>query len=165
MTQQEPSYADLAAARRPALLRLAVMLTGDAEVAQDLVQATLMNASRHGDRVAGMTAPAAYLRRALVNEHLSWRRKLKRQPPPVPLTVEPPGADPMQRVDLRDQTWRLLATLPKQQRTVLALRYYEDLSDPEIAEVLGCSEGTVRSHASRALATLRAQLPSSEVTS
>ena len=165
MTQQKQTYADLAAARRPALVRLAVMLTGDPEVAQDLVQSTLANVARHGDKVAGMTAPAAYLRRALVNEHLSWRRRLKRQPPPAPLEIDPPGHDPTHRVDLRDQTWRLLATLPRQQRTVLALRYYEDLSDAEIAAVLECSEGTVRSHASRALATLRAQLPASEVTS
>lgn len=72
------TYAELAAARRPALLRLAVMLTGNAEDAQDLVQATFVRAHKHSDRIVAMSAPAAYLRQILVNEHLSWRRSRRR---------------------------------------------------------------------------------------
>ncbi|MFT3872420.1 MAG: SigE family RNA polymerase sigma factor [Nocardioides sp.] len=158
------SYAQLAAARRPALLRLAVMLSGDAEQAEDLVQSTLLRTQRHASRIIAMESPAAYLRRALVNEYLSWRRSLRRRPPPLALSAAlPTDQDPVVRIGQRDLVWRLLAELPRRQRAVLALRYYEDLPDAEIAKVLGCSEGTVRSHASRAFATLRARLSDPEV--
>ena len=160
---QEPTWADLVAARLPALRRLAVMLTGEAGPAEDLVQSALARSHQHADRIVAMDAPAAYLRRALVNEHLSWRRRQRRTPAARPLVeTDSTGVDPTICVDQRDQTWRLLTTLPKQQRAVLALRYYEDLTDAEIAELLGCSTGTVRSHASRALAVLRERLHEEE---
>ena len=160
---QDLTWADLVAARLPALRRLAVMLTGEAGPAEDLVQSALARAHRHADRIVGMDSPAAYLRRTLVNEHLSWRRRQGRTPTMRPLADDDSHvADPTRVVDLRDQTWRLLATLPRQQRAVLALRYYEDLSDAEIADLLGCSTGTVRSHASRALAVLRERLHKEE---
>jgi RNA polymerase sigma-70 factor (sigma-E family) len=160
---QAPTWADLVAARLPALRRLAVMLTGETAQAEDLVQSALAKAHRHADRIVEMAAPAAYLRRALVNEHLSWRRRQRRTPAARPLSEDDSHVvDPTGAVDLRDQTWRLLATLPRQQRAVLALRYYEDLTDAEIADLLGCSTGTVRSHASRALAVLRERLHEEE---
>jgi RNA polymerase sigma-70 factor (sigma-E family) len=150
-------YAAIVAARAPALLRLAVMLTGSARDAEDLLQATLVRTQRHADRIAAMVAPAAYLRKAMVHEHLSGVRRLGRRVREAPLdghdaVVTDAGPDD------RDETWRLLATLPRRQRAVLVLRFYEDLPDREIAEVLGCSDVTVRSNASRGLATLRARL-------
>jgi RNA polymerase sigma-70 factor (sigma-E family) len=160
---QTEEYAELVAARAPALLRLAVMLTGDRTEAEDLLQATLLRTQRHADRIAAMAAPVAYLRTALMHEHVSGLRRLGRRVRTSALEGhDRQGADEGAAVDQRDATWRLLATLPRQQRAVLALRYYEDLPDREIAEALRCSEQTVRSNASRALARLRIRLTENE---
>ena len=159
-------YAALVAARAPALLRLAVMLTGSRVEGEDLLQATLLKAQPHADRIASMEAPAAYLRRVMVREHLSSLRTLRRRVRTSPLgdhDVVAPD-DVAGSVQLRDTTWQLLATLPRRQRAVLALRFYEDLPDPEIAASLGCTESTVRSNAARALATLRRRLAENEET-
>jgi RNA polymerase sigma-70 factor (sigma-E family) len=155
-------YAALVAARAPALLRLAVMLTGDRTEAEDLLQATLLRTLRHADRIAAMAAPAAYLRRALVHEHVSGVRRLGRRVRTTPLEGQDVADDQTPTADQRDATWRLLSTLPRQQRAVLVLRFYEDLPDRDIAAALGCSEPTVRSNASRALATLRTRLTQTE---
>ncbi len=163
----ETAYAELVAAHAPALLRLAVMLTGRREDAEDLLQTTLLKVHPHTERLTGMAAPAAYLRRVMVNEHLSAGRALRRRVRLVPtdavpeIAVDPPAG----AVEQHDEVWRWLAGLPRQQRAVLVLRFYEDLPDAEIAALLGCGEGTVRSNASRALAALRGRLlPEPEVT-
>lgn len=159
MSQAE-EYAALVAARAPALLRLAVMLTGDRLEAEDLLQTTLLRTQRHADRIAAMTAPAAYLRRTMVHEHLSAIRRLGRRVRTSPLEGQDAAVEPPSLAE-QDATWRLLATLPRQQRAVLVLRFYEDLPDREIAQVLGCGEATVRSNASRALRSLRTRLEES----
>jgi RNA polymerase sigma-70 factor (sigma-E family) len=160
---QTEEYAALVAARAPALLRLAVMLTGDRVEAEDLLQSTLLHTQKHAGRIAAMGAPAAYLRRALLHEHTSGVRRLQRRVRTTPLEGHDPALDDATSgVDQRDTTWQLLATLPRQQRAVLVLRFYEDLPDREIAAALGCSEPTVRSNASRALATLRTRLSPTE---
>ena len=163
---EESGYAALVAARAPALLRLAVMLTGSRVEAEDLLQVTLLKAQPHADRIAAMAAPAAYLRRIMVREHVSSLRALRRRVRTSPLGEhDPPApddlADDLQR---RDTTWLLLTTLPRRQRAVLVLRFYEDLTDHDIATALGCTESTVRSNAARALATLRARLAETEET-
>lgn len=152
------TYDDVVTSYAPALLRLAVMLTGHPSDAEDLLQTTLLRTVRHADRVAGMNAPAAYLRQVMLNEHLSHGRRLGRRVRTVPsdtMVGEPTVPSGAETVDLRDETWSWLAGLKPQQRAVLVLRYYEDLPDAEIATVLGCSESTVRSHAFRGLASLR----------
>jgi RNA polymerase sigma-70 factor (sigma-E family) len=157
------AYAELVAARAPALLRLAVMLTGSRAEAEDLLQATLVRTQAHAHRIPAMGAPAAYLRRALVHEHLSGLRRIGRQVRTSPLEGhEVAGPDDVAGLDRRDAAWRMLAKLPPRQRAVLVLRFYEDLPDRDIATVLGCSEPTVRSNASRALATLRSRLSDTE---
>lgn len=159
MVSETQEYAELVAARAPALLRLAVMLTGDRTEAEDLLQATLVRTQPHADRIPTMGAPAAYLRKALVHEHLSGLRRLGRRVRTSSLDGhDVAGPDDATGADRRDATWRLLGTLPPRQRAVLVLRFYEDLPDRDIAAVLGCGEPTVRSNASRALATLRARL-------
>ena len=139
----------------PELLRLAYMLSGSREQAEDLVQNALVKAYRRWDAVSSADRPIAYVRTIVAREHLSWwRRKSSHETPG--LVPDQAGDDsPDTAVAETDAMWRLLATLPRRQRAVLALRYYEDLSDAGIAELLGCSEGTVRSNASRALASLR----------
>lgn len=147
-------FEDFAAARLTALLRYAVLLTGDREQARDLVQEVLTRALVKWDRISALDEPYAYVRRMVTNEHLSWRRRRRVRTVPLEndpsglLGPEPPG----------DDMWELLSTLPARQRAVLVLRFYEGLSDPEIAEVLGCRPGTVRSSASRAFTALRIEL-------
>jgi RNA polymerase sigma-70 factor (sigma-E family) len=163
---EEMGYADLVAARAPALLRLAVMLTGSSVEAEDLLQVTLLRAQPHAERIAAMAAPAAYLRRIMVREHVSSLRTLRRRVRTSPLDEHDVAAadDLAEGVQRRDTTWLLLATLPRRQRAVLVLRFYEDLPDHDIAAALGCTESTVRSNASRALATLRTRLAETEET-
>ncbi|ONI67383.1 RNA polymerase subunit sigma-24 [Kribbella sp. ALI-6-A] len=141
------------------LLRIGLMLSGNAHTAEDLVQSVLARAHRRWGRIGGLEHPDAYLRTMLVNEFLSWRRRLKnRELPLAELDETPTTEDVSSRQAERDTAWRLLATLPRRQRAVLVLRYYEDLPDDEIATVLGCTASTVRSNAARGLAALRAEL-------
>jgi len=157
------AFDEVVASNERRLLRLALMLSGGVHSAEDLVQTVLARAHRRWDRIGSLDKPDAYLSKMVVNEFLSWRRRLKNQEVPLAeLPEAPTGDDVSTRVAQRDAAWRLLAGLPRQQRAVLVLRFYEDLPDDEIATVLGCSAGTVRSHASRGLATLRANLPTVE---
>jgi len=141
------------ASRGPALLRFAYLLTGDRRLAEDLVQDALVKAYRRWSRHPVEYAEA-YVRRIIVNEYLSWRRL--RSSSEVTGHIRPQVChDAADAVAERDQVWRALADLPRRQRSVLVLRYYEDLSDADIAALLGCAEGTVRSLAARAFAALR----------
>ncbi|MFY1674203.1 SigE family RNA polymerase sigma factor [Plantactinospora sp. WMMB334] len=154
------TYEEFADSRLTALLRYAVMLTGDSHLAQDLVQETMVRVQLNWRRVTRADAPEQYVRRMLTNQYLDWQRGswVRR----VLLRAEPEEAvaarvDHAEATADRDQVWSWLARLPRRQRAALVLRYYEDLPDAEIAEVLGCAVGTVRSMISRALATLRAE--------
>ncbi|HEY9334449.1 SigE family RNA polymerase sigma factor [Kribbella sp. NPDC004138] len=145
------------------LLRLALMLSGSRHNAEDLVQSVLARAHRQWERIGGLEHPEAYLRTMVVNEYLGWRRLLKNREVPLAEPIERPADfDLGARQAQRDATWRLLTRLPRKQRAVLVLRYYEDLADSDIAEILGVSPATVRSNAARALATLRDHLSAEE---
>lgn len=161
LSTEPRTFADVVTAHAPALLRLAVLLTGATTEGEDLLQGTLLRAVRHGERIAGMAAPAAYLRRTMLSEHLSGGRRSSRRVRTAGHgldRVDVPQPSPDAGLDDRDEVWRWLATLRPQQRAVLVLRFYEDLPDAEIAEVLSCTPATVRSHAFRGLAALRAHL-------
>ncbi|MEU6072388.1 SigE family RNA polymerase sigma factor [Micromonospora sp. NPDC047074] len=154
------TYEEFADSRLAALLRYAVMLTGDPHQAQDLVQDTMVRVQLNWRRVARADSPERYVRRMLTNQYVDWRRGswMRR----VLLRAEPDEAVPVpadhaQHAVDRDQVWSWLSGLPRRQRATLVLRYYEDLPDAEIADILGCAVGTVRSSISRALATLRAE--------
>ena len=157
------SFDELVAANERPLLRFAVMLTGGRHSAEDLVQTVFTRVYRKWSRISEVDQPAAYLRRMVLNEFLSWRRLLKHGELPIaePRDI-PTDEDIGARQAQRDAMWRLLAGLPRRQRAVLVLRYYEDLPDDEIGELLGVTASTVRSNASRALAALRDQLPAEE---
>ena len=154
------TFEEFVEARLQALLRYAVMLTGDPHPAQDLVQETMIKVHVKWRRVAAAGAPEQYVKRMLTNAYIdlhrgSWlRRVVLRGDSPEPPIV-PDHAD---RSADRDEMWEWLGRLPRRQRAALVLRYYENLSDIEIAEVLGCAIGTVRSLISRALVALRTQV-------
>lgn len=143
------------AQRGRALLRTAVLLAGSLESGEDLLQSAIERLLRQRHRLDG--DPEGYLRRTLYNLATDgyrrqglWRRKL-----PILKTAAPASTDVMAEVDLRDALVRLLVQLPPQQRTVLVVRYWEQLTGAETAEILGCSEEAVKSAASRGLRRLR----------
>ena len=146
-------------AREPSLQRLAHLLAGEPHDARDLVQKTLAKLYLAWDRLDDRHDVDAYARRILVNEHRSsWRRTVRRR---EVITAEVPERPVDDHPDdgLRAAVWAFVATLPPRQRAVIVLRYYEQLTEPETADVLGVSVGTVKSQAHRAIASLRAHLP------
>lgn len=154
------SFDDFATTELPGLLRYAVLLTGSTDLAGDVVQDAMVRVHGRWSSIRDMDYPVAYVKRMVTNEHLSWRRRWHvRSIVPVDDAAlherSPSRADAAQTVVDRDALWHRMAALPLKQRAVLVLRYYEGMSDAEIAQTLGSSAGTVRSHASRALATLR----------
>lgn len=157
---EEPdrSFSEFVATRSAALLRTAYLLTGDRHRAEDLLQTALANCYASWGRIARGQAYDAYVRTALVRTSISWLRRRRPLETSLAAAPEPTGPDPHVALVERDATWRLLQSLPRRQRAVLVLRYYEDLSDAEIADAMHCSTGTVKSQASRALAKLRMQL-------
>lgn len=148
-------FAEFVADRSPALLRAAWLLTGDPGRAEDLLQTVLAKAWRHWRRIAD-GSPEAYVRQAMVNTYITWWRRRWRAE--VPASAPPDrgvDADLAGESADRDAVRRALARLTRQQRAIVVLRYVEDLSVAETAAVLGCSPGTVKTLASRALAVLR----------
>jgi len=155
----DPAVADLEsflAERGEPLLRTAVLLAGSKEAGEDLLQAALERLLKHWRSIHG--SPEGYLRRTLYNlaadgwrRESAWRRQLRLLRHGTDTVV----ADPAVTVDLRDALVRLLMQLPPRQRAVIVARYWEELSEAETAEVLGCSAGTVKSQTWRAVRRLR----------
>jgi RNA polymerase sigma-70 factor (sigma-E family) len=149
-------FDDFVRGRGRALLRFAYVLSGDAHLAEDLVQEVLSRLHRRWDRITAMDNAEAYVRTAIVRQFLSWRRRRAYREAVLADVPEPAPSDaPEHRVLARDQMWQLLCVLPRAQRAVLVLRYYCDLPDEDIAVLLGCGKSTVRSQAARALAQMR----------
>ncbi|MDF5753053.1 SigE family RNA polymerase sigma factor [Spongiactinospora sp. TRM90649] len=149
-------------ARGGALYRYGFVLTGNADDADDLVQEALLRLEGAWARVRKKDDPEGYVRTIMARQHVSWWRRTRRED----LTSEVPEVGyrdlRFERVEesAGSALWQELRALPRKQRTVLVLRYYQDLSDDEIAATLGISAGTVRSQASRALSKLRVRRPS-----
>ena len=144
--------------QRPALLRFATVLTCQTWLAEDLVSDVLCRAFERWDRISPMAEPNAYVRRMVVNEYLSWHRRLARTSPRADVEVDRAQCDGADERAERDAMIRRLAGLPRRQRAAVVLRYYAGLPDAEIAAELGCRVTTVRSQISRALAALRIDL-------
>ncbi|MGW1215306.1 SigE family RNA polymerase sigma factor [Streptomyces sp. NPDC002499] len=154
-------FQEFVAARSTALFRGALVLTGNREAAEDLVQETLEKACRKWRVIASKDAPDAYVRRIMVNlANDRWRRfrRLTTTPHPETGDTAAPG-DEYGQVDSRDQLVRALQQLPMRMRTVVVLRYFHDLSDGEIAADLGITPSTVRSQLARGIEKLRSQFP------
>jgi RNA polymerase sigma-70 factor (sigma-E family) len=153
----DATFAHFVREHTAALLRSAYLLTGSAAGAEDLVQDTFLRLYPKWDRVTAADVPIAYVRRSLVNGFLNQRRKASSHEIVIDVVPERPDArDIGFDITNRDLVWRMLARLPDRQRAALVLRYYHDLADEEIAEILECRLGTVRSLVSRGLAALRA---------
>ncbi len=142
------------------LLRRAVLLTGSVTDGEDLIQEALARAWLRSRAGAVIEHPGAYLDRVMVNLAVSrWRRRRRLRVVSTPCPPEPAaGTDPTDRLGEQDRVWAAMNTLSPRRRAVLVLRYYEDLPEGRVAEVLGVSVGTVRSQTWKALRQLRSQL-------
>lgn len=153
--QAREDFRSFVAARSPALLRTAYMLTGNRADAEDLVQTALAKTYLSWDRIREREAVDGYVRRILVNTQTSFWRRRKIDERPTEVLPERAGRDETADHDLHDALWNALTGLPKRQRAMVVLRYYEDLTEAETAQLMGVSVGTVKSTTSRALAKLR----------
>jgi RNA polymerase sigma-70 factor (sigma-E family) len=156
----EEDFARFVAQRGPALVRFAARLTNDPYRAEDLVQEALAKTYQRWRRIRRVDRPEVYVRRLVVNAANSWWRRRSNSEVPVALPADgaadrPASGDVGTEHAERDALWALITQLPARQRAVLVLRYYEDQDDATIAEILRCSPVTVRTHARRALETLR----------
>jgi RNA polymerase sigma-70 factor (sigma-E family) len=149
------TFEEFAAARVRPLLGLMTAMCGDAGLAEDLVQDVLLKAHQRWSKIGRLDLPERYVRKMLVNEFLSWRRKWARIVPTAQVDLFDDGPDLATAHADRSALQSRLDQLPRRQQAVLALRYFGDLTDTEIAEALGCSVGAVRAYVSRGLATLR----------
>ena len=152
----EAAFAEFVAARTMALSRSAYLLTGDHHLAEDLVQVALFQTARSWHRIRGN--PEAYARRILYNENISWWRR-RRHLPESPLRASLDSVHSRPDTDLRMTLEQALAQLTAKQRTVLVLRYFEDLTEVQTAHELGIRVGTVKSMTRQAFARLRALAP------
>ncbi|MDQ8704165.1 SigE family RNA polymerase sigma factor [Streptomyces sp. LHD-70] len=142
--------------RRASLYATAYHLTGDRFEAEDLLQSALFSTYRAWDRITDKAAVGGYLRRTMTNLHISaWRRRKLNEYPTEELPETVGDTDAMRGTELRAVLWQALARLPELQRTMLVLRYYEGRTDPEIADILDISVGTVKSSIWRSLRRLR----------
>jgi RNA polymerase sigma-70 factor (sigma-E family) len=150
-----PDFHDYVAARSAALLRMAYLLTGHRADAEDLVQVALAKTYLAWERIQDRRAVDGYVRRAMVNTHISWWRQRRLEEYPTEHIPERAVDDQSGNSELHDTLWRALGRLPPRMRAAIVLRYYEDMSEAEIAGVLRVSIGTVKSTVSRAVAKLR----------
>jgi len=154
------TFAEFVDARLGAILRYATVVTWDRHLAEDIVQDVLARAQPRWPRIARLDAPERYVKRMVLNEFLSWRRRRHPVPAADLEAFAAPLPDPAAAHDEHDAMVRLIGALPPRQRAVIALRFYEDLPVEEIAALLGARPSTVRTHLARALDALREALPS-----
>ena len=153
--QRQEEFREYVASRGSALLRAAMLIAGDRAEAEDLLQSALAKTYLAWDRINDRTAVDGYVRRAMVNTQISWWRRRKLEIYPTDDIPDQPVDDHTLRSELHDALDRALGRLPHRQRVAVMLRYYEDMSEAEIADLLGISVGTVKSTVSRAMAKLR----------
>jgi len=149
------AFGEYVRSRSHALLRAAQSMTGNRADAEDLLQATLVKAYQSWDRIDDPAALDTYVRRVMANTHISgWRRRRVDEYPTAEIPDQP-VADTSGNRELHDTLQRAIDRLPQRMRAAVVLRYFEDMSEAEVADVLGVSQGTVKSTVSRAVAKLR----------
>jgi len=141
--------------RQRSLLRTAWLLTGDWAAAEDIVQMALVRAWPHWSRVSASGGSEAYVRRIIVNRATDWRRRRSAVEVPTPLLPDAPPVLGVPDADLQRLLITAVRGLPSRQRAVIVLRYFDDLTEAQTAAAMGCAVGTVKSQASKALASLR----------
>jgi RNA polymerase sigma-70 factor (sigma-E family) len=150
------AFGEYVRSRSHVLLRAAQSMTGNRADAEDLVQATLVKAYQSWDRIDDPAALDTYVRRVMANTHISgWRRRRLDEYPTDELPDSVPAEDTTKESDLHDVVQRAIDRLPRQMRAAVMLRFYDDLTEPEVAAALGVSVGTVKSTVARAVAKLR----------
>lgn len=162
MSSRFEDFREFARDRASPLHRSAYLLCGDWHLAHDIVQETLVKVYRHWSRIRRVESPDAYVRRIMVNEVRDrWRRR-ERAVSVAQFATEPSVSDAADDVARREGLLQALLELPLHQRTTIVLRYLDGMTQAETADVLGCSEGTVKSQTSRALVNLRKFLNGTE---
>jgi RNA polymerase sigma-70 factor (sigma-E family) len=151
----DPGFREYVTARSRSLLRTAYLLTGNRADAEDLVQAALAKTYLAWDRIEDRSALDGYVRRAMVNTHISWWRRRRLEEYPTDEIPDQPVADHSGTSELQDSLRRAVNRLPQRMRAAVVLRYFEDMTEAEVADALGVSLGTVKSTVSRAVAKLR----------
>jgi RNA polymerase sigma-70 factor (sigma-E family) len=150
------AFGEYVRSRSQALLRAAQAMTGNRADAEDLLQATLVKAYQSWDRIDDPSALDTYVRRVMVNTHISgWRRRRVDEYPTDELSDEPTAEDAVWDRDLRDVVQPAIDRLPRQMRAAVMLRFYADMTEPEVAAALGVSVGTAKATVARAVAKLR----------
>jgi RNA polymerase sigma-70 factor (sigma-E family) len=144
---EEDRFADFVRAHSASLFRTAYLMTGDYQRAEDLLQTTLVRVYQRWSRVEKMQWPLGYARKVLASQVASWWRRRSSHELPMGIHEEPARGDRMAEVAEHERVWQAVWSLPARQRAVMVLRYYEDLSEAEIAETLSMAPGTVKSHA------------------
>lgn len=153
-------FEDFVRAAGPDLVRFARVVTGDSHRGEDAAQAALAKALPRWGRIEQLDDPVNYVKKMIVNGELSWRRRLSfREVVVDEVPAGPPAADFADATVRRQVLLQRVRALPPRQRAAVALRFYEDLPDGEIARLLGCTESTVRSLVSAGLVTLRRDEP------
>ncbi len=154
---QEPAgFREFVAARSPALLRVAWLLTGDRMLAEDLLSTALAKTWPRWSSLDNPQAGEAYVRRVLVTTQITWwRRRWRAEVPTAELPDRSSAVDAFGAADVRGDLAAALALLPRRQRAVVVLRYFEDMTEAQVAAELGISAGTVKSQHAKALAKLR----------
>ena len=159
MSRRDPqAFADFVAARSGALHRAAYLMVGDAQLAQDLVQEALTKTYVAWPRLRDPNRVEAYVRKAITTTAISWFRKKSWGERTVAAMPESTQAGHADQADQRAWLWQALQELPVRQRAAIVLRYYEDLTEAQTAEAMGCAVGTVKSQVSAGLHKLRAAL-------
>ncbi|MDO9458141.1 SigE family RNA polymerase sigma factor [Nocardioides sp.] len=158
LSRDRAEFAEFVAARSPALQRAAYLMVGDVQHAQDLVQEALTKTYVAWPRLADLGHAEAYTRKAITTTAISWFRRRSWHERTVDRLPDRPVTDHAAAVVDHGAVWEALLELPVRQRTAIVLRYYEDLTEPQTAEAMGCAVGTVKSQVSSGMAKLRALL-------
>ena len=151
----DADFREFVSSRGRALLRSAYLLTGNLADAEDLVQSALAKTYQAWNRIEDRNALDGYVRRAMVNTHISWWRRRRVDEYPTDEIPDQPAADTSGNSELHDTLQRAIDRLPQRMRAAVVLRYFEDMTEAEVADILGVSQGTVKSTVSRAVAKLR----------
>jgi RNA polymerase sigma-70 factor (sigma-E family) len=154
-SMDDPAFRDYVTARSRSLLRTAFLLTGNVADAEDLVQSALAKTYLAWDKIEDRAAIDGYVRKAMVNTHISWWRRRRLDEFPTDEIPDQAVADHSVNSDMRETVRRAIDRLPQRMRAAVMLRFYDDMTEAEVAEVLGVSLGTVKSTVSRAVAKLR----------